>query len=207
MRLGRSGPTVSAAVLALAALGAAACGSSTAPASKSSYKRAGSISTTRAGGSTFTVEERSNPTYGDILVTGAGFALYTYGPDNGHNGLSTCTGSCLQAWPPLSVPAGKTPTGGPGVTGTLGVVKQANGTYQVTYDGLPLYTFVQDSAAAEVTGNNVAGFSVAKASGSDSSATSSSTTASTTSPTASTTPAGTPKTATPPTSPTTYYQY
>jgi len=93
-------------------------------------------------------------------------ALYTYGPDQGHNGMSTCTGGCLQAWPALTVPAGAVPTGGTGVTGTLAAVKQANGTYQVTYNGSPLYTFVQDSAPGQVTGNGVAGFSVVKSSGS-----------------------------------------
>ena len=108
-------------------------------------------------------------------------ALYTYAPDQGHSGMSTCTGSCLQAWPALTVPSGTVPTGGTGVTGTLAAVKQANGTYQVTYDGSPLYTFVQDSTPGQVTGNGVARFSVAKSSGSGSPAAGSS---------SSTTPAG-----------------
>jgi predicted lipoprotein with Yx(FWY)xxD motif len=129
-----------------------------------------------------TVKVASNPTFGHILVDSAGMALYTYGPDEGHNGMSKCTGTCLQEWPALGVPAGTAPIGGSGVTGTLAAVKQANGTFQVTYDGSPLYTFVQDSAPGQATGNNVAGFSVAKASSSgSSSAASSSTTASTSS--------------------------
>jgi predicted lipoprotein with Yx(FWY)xxD motif len=99
----------------------------------------------------------SNATYGDILATPSGLALYTL--DTDHGGRSTCTGSCIKAWPPLTVPAGTTPTGGPGVTGTLASSKQADGSYQVTYDGALLYTFVSDSPGT-VTGDGVAGFFV-----------------------------------------------
>ena len=85
-------------------------------------------------------------------------ALYTLATD--HNGQSTCHGSCAAAWPPLTVPAGTVPTGGPGVTGTVGSSEQSNGTFQVTYNGSPLYTFVSDTSPGQVTGNGVAGFFV-----------------------------------------------
>jgi predicted lipoprotein with Yx(FWY)xxD motif len=177
MRLGRSRPLVSIAVLAVLALGAGACSSS-----PSNSHSGASGSAVPASAAADTVKVASAPTFGNVLVNSAGMALYTYGPDRGHNGMSNCSGSCAQAWPPLTVPAGTAPTRGTGVTGTLSAVKQANGTYQVTYDGLPLYTFVQDSAPDQVTGNNVAGFSVAKpASSGSSTATSSSATTSTTS--------------------------
>jgi hypothetical protein len=54
-------------------------------------------------------------------------------------------------------------------------VKEANGTDQVTYNGSPLYTFVQDSSD-HVTGQGVAGFSVVKVSQSTTSGSSPSTT-------------------------------
>jgi predicted lipoprotein with Yx(FWY)xxD motif len=97
------------------------------------------------------------PTYGAILTDSSGMPLYTLS--------GTCTGSCASAWPALTVPASTRPTGGSGVTGTLRAVKQADGSYQVTYNGSPLYTFVQDSSD-HVTGQGVSGFSVAKVSGS-----------------------------------------
>jgi predicted lipoprotein with Yx(FWY)xxD motif len=59
------------------------------------------------------------------------------------------------------VPAGTTPKAGSGVTGTLGTSTVAGGTLQVTYNGNALYTFLSDSAG-NVTGDGVAGFSVAK---------------------------------------------
>ena len=60
------------------------------------------------------------------------------------------------------MPVGTNPTVGPGVTGTVGTALQANGTLQVTYNGSPVYTFVGDAAAGQVTGNGVSDFFVVK---------------------------------------------
>lgn len=113
---------------------------------------------TVAWAGTPTVLVTTNATFDPILTTGSGFALYAL--DTDHNGQSTCHGGCAAVWPPLNVPAGTVPSGGPGVTGTVGVSLQTNGTYQVTYNGSPLYTFVSDSAPGQVTGNGVSGFFV-----------------------------------------------
>ena len=48
-----------------------------------------------------------------------------------------------------------TPSAGPGVTGKLGTIKRSDGATQATYDGHPLYTYVADTAAGQVHGNNV----------------------------------------------------
>jgi predicted lipoprotein with Yx(FWY)xxD motif len=111
-----------------------------------------------ASATTPTVAVGSNATFGPILTTGSGMALYTL--DTDHDGQSTCHGSCAAVWPPLNVPTGTAPTVGPGVTGTVGVAVQSNGTDQVTYNGSPLYSFVSDTSPGQVTGNNVAGFFV-----------------------------------------------
>jgi len=42
---------------------------------------------------------------------------------------------------------------------------RADGSIQVTYVGLPLYYWVKDTKAGDVTGNGVGGFSVAGISG------------------------------------------
>jgi predicted lipoprotein with Yx(FWY)xxD motif len=118
----------------------------------------GAAGLAQASAATPTVLVASNASFGPILTTGTGMALYTLNTD--HDGQSTCQGSCAAVWPPLNVPAGAVPTAGPGVTGTVGSSKQANGTFQVTYNGSPLYTFVSDSAPGQVTGNNVTGFFV-----------------------------------------------
>lgn len=91
---------------------------------------------------------------GMILVDGAtGLTLYLFTKDVRDSGESACVDACLEAWPALTVPAGATPTGGPGVTGTLGTITRAdNGELQVTYDGLPLYFFVRDTAPGDLNG-------------------------------------------------------
>lgn len=139
--------------LAALALLAAACssGGSTTSSTASTSTSSGSARTAAV------VKVVTVPMYGAILTDSSGMPLYTLS--------GTCTGSCASAWPALTVPVSTQPTGGTGVTGTLRAVKQADGSYQVTYNGSPLYTFVQDSSD-HVTGQGVAGFSVVKVSGS-----------------------------------------
>lgn len=80
--------------------------------------------------------------YGNILVDQAGYALY-YDTAN-KPGKWACTGKCLGAWPPLTLPKGQAAAvAGAGVSG-LGTVKNPSGR-QVTWDGKALYTFIRDS--------------------------------------------------------------
>ena len=57
---------------------------------------------------------------------------------------SNCSGSCTVAWPPVLLAKGQTKPVGKGV-GHLGVIMRSNGSHQVTYEGIPLYTFVRDT--------------------------------------------------------------
>jgi predicted lipoprotein with Yx(FWY)xxD motif len=88
--------------------------------------------------------------------------LYTSANDT--PGASNCTGTCVHFWPPLTAGTG-TPTGGPGVTGTLATITRSDiglpGTKQVTYNGKPLYTFQSDRDPGKATGDGVSGFHVA----------------------------------------------
>ena len=126
--------------LGAVALLAAACSSST----TSSSSAAAASNSTGSTGSSAVVKVMTVPTYGAILTDGTGKPLYVVS--------GSCTGGCTSVWPPLTVPAGTTPTGGTGVTGTLGTVTQADGTHQVTYNGRPLYLFNNDAYIAGVTG-------------------------------------------------------
>jgi predicted lipoprotein with Yx(FWY)xxD motif len=102
----------------------------------------------------FTVVTKTNSHLGKILADGqATMTLYTL-TNNGSPVL--CSGGCTNFWPPLTVPAGSTPTGGPGVNG-LGTVVNANGT-QVTANGLPLYHFFNDHKPADATGEGIMSF-------------------------------------------------
>jgi predicted lipoprotein with Yx(FWY)xxD motif len=144
-------------VLCLSSLGAVALLAAACSSNGSTSSTTASTSTSSGSATTAAVVKVVTvPTYGAILTDSSGKPLYTLS--------GSCTGSCAAAWPALTVPASTTPTG-TGVTGTLRAVKQADGSYQVTYNGSPLYTFVQDSSD-HVTGQGVAGFSVVKVSGS-----------------------------------------
>jgi predicted lipoprotein with Yx(FWY)xxD motif len=93
-------------------------------------------------------------THGTLMVaTSNQMTLYTFDKDVAASGVSNCTGGCLTNWPALTVAAGQTPTGGAGVTGTLGTITRAdNGALQVTYNGLPLYFFLNDKAPGDTAG-------------------------------------------------------
>jgi len=97
-----------------------------------------------------------------MVLTGPnGKTLYTHAGDSATS--STCTGGCATAWPPL--PTTGRPSAGAGVTGQLGTLIRADGTIQVTYDGLPLYYWEGDTKPGDLTGNGVDGFSVATVGG------------------------------------------
>jgi predicted lipoprotein with Yx(FWY)xxD motif len=148
--------------LGAVAILAAACSSTTSSTPSTTQPSTSSL----AGGSSAVIKTVTVPTYGLILVDSSGMPLYTLS--------GSCTGGCASAWPALTAPAGTKPEQVAGVTGAIGVAKQADGTFQVTYKGSPLYTFVQDSSG-HVTGQGVAGFSVVSVSGSAGSSTTTST--------------------------------
>ena len=101
-----------------------------------------------------TVEAEEVGDAGTILVDAAtGLTVYIFTKDVKDSGKSECTGGCLETWPALTVPAGGTPTGGPGVTGELGTITRADdGSLQVTYNGLPLYFFKNDKEPGDLAG-------------------------------------------------------
>ena len=110
-----------------------------------------------SGAAGVTVGTASSASFGTYLTGPNGMALYTHAGDSATS--STCTGGCASAWPPLATTG--QPTAGSGVTGQLGTLTRADGTVQVTYGGLPLYYWQGDTKAGDVTGNGVAGFSLA----------------------------------------------
>jgi predicted lipoprotein with Yx(FWY)xxD motif len=140
------------AVGAFAAL-AAAAGCSSGSASPSSTTAAGASGTTAGAPATVTVASKGS--VGAVLSNAQGMTLYRYTPDA--PGVSNCTGGCATAWPPLELAPGATaPVAGNGVNG-LGTIKRADGTLQVTYDNMPLYTFTGDSSASDAKGQGLDG--------------------------------------------------
>jgi len=105
----------------------------------------------------YVVGSATRGSLGAILVDHSGATLYRYTPDG--TGKSTCTGGCATVWPPLTVPAGTASVAaGTGIpSGALGTTTRPDGTLQVTYKGMPLYTYAADTSAGQTSGQGVGG--------------------------------------------------
>jgi predicted lipoprotein with Yx(FWY)xxD motif len=69
------------------------------------------------------------------------------------NGKWICTsGACLGVWHPLIVSGHGVPKGS---VGSLATVKRPGGMMQVTVNGMPLYTFAEDTSPGEAKGQGV----------------------------------------------------
>lgn len=134
------------ALIALAALVAAGCGStvtaggSTGGTTSGTGAHVGTHSAT-VGGKTETV-----------LANSQGMTLYFF--DSDATDSAACSGGCTGTWPAdLSNGA---PVADGSLPGTLGVIADANG-HQVTYNGHPLYTYSGDTAAGQANGDGIMG--------------------------------------------------
>jgi len=95
-----------------------------------------------------TVQVRYDAKLGYFLTDAQGMTLYTFSKDT--PGKSTCNGSCAQAWPPLT--ADNASVAPLNVPGSFSVVTRDDGTKQVAYNGLPLYTWQGDKKPGDTTG-------------------------------------------------------
>jgi predicted lipoprotein with Yx(FWY)xxD motif len=92
---------------------------------------------------------------GFYLVNGSGMTLYYRTTDVQSNGTSTCTGSCVQVWPPFYVNNLALPSGLNGTS--FHAVTRADGKQQLTYDGWPLYFFSGDHKPGDANGQGIGG--------------------------------------------------
>ncbi len=92
---------------------------------------------------------------GNVLVDRQGHTLYLFERDSGM--MSTCTGACAVNWPPLRVPG--TPLVGSGAKPSdVGRTARPDGISQLTYNGHPLYTFVNDKKPGDTNGEGISAF-------------------------------------------------
>jgi len=90
-----------------------------------------------------------HPVYGQILTDAVGNTLYHFAPDI--EGISACTGGCVEAWPIFDV---DTLTVGEGLDPTdFEQITHPDGGTQLTYKGWPLYYYVDDQQPEEVNGD------------------------------------------------------
>lgn len=101
-----------------------------------------------------TVYAQKYPKLGNILVGPAGMALYMFKKDTTPD-VSTCVDTCAQNWPPLTVKSADELVPGVNLLGKFNTFKRADGTLQVSYNGMPLYYYAKDKALGDTTGEKV----------------------------------------------------
>jgi predicted lipoprotein with Yx(FWY)xxD motif len=140
----------SAAVIPLAALAVAGCGSGggSATAATAQPKTAAHAKTAARHVPTVRV---ATTRLGKILVDSRGRTLYLFTKDSGTK--SACSGACATAWPPLRA-SGK-PTAGSGAKASL---VRTTAHSQVTYNGHPLYGFIKDTKSGDTNGEGLTAF-------------------------------------------------
>ena len=131
----------------LAACGSSSGGSGSAAASGSSGSSSSSSSAAGA------VLKTANSSLGQIVVDAQGRTVYFFDKDTANSGKSACSGSCAGLWPPVTTTSASPQVDG--VTGTVGTITLADGTRQVTLNGLPLYRYSGDSGAGQTSGQGV----------------------------------------------------
>jgi predicted lipoprotein with Yx(FWY)xxD motif len=80
----------------------------------------------------------------DVLTNADGHTLYSATAEKG--GTIKCVDACTSFWVPLQASASAVKTADSQVRADLGTVKRPDGESQLTYSGMPLYTFAQEGA-------------------------------------------------------------
>jgi predicted lipoprotein with Yx(FWY)xxD motif len=86
---------------------------------------------------------------GDVLTNEDGLTLYAF--SNDEPGVSNCNDPCSATWPPLQ----PSRVLGDVAEDRIDIIDRADGLQQVTLDGKPLYTYVDDLAPGDVEGQGV----------------------------------------------------
>jgi len=83
-----------------------------------------------------------NSQFGRVIADGKGEALYLF--DKEKTKRARCYGACAAAWPPV-LTKGRPRAGRGAKAGKLGTTRRRDGRRQVTYNGHPLYYYVDDA--------------------------------------------------------------
>jgi predicted lipoprotein with Yx(FWY)xxD motif len=133
-------------VLMLSACGSSSSTSSNAPAPAGQPRSAKSVSANAL------VKTAANSKLGaTVLVDAQRMTLYRLSGEQPGKFICASAG-CLKVWHPLLASGSSAPSG---TVGSLGTVKRPGIGEQVTYKGMPLYTFAQDTAAGQANGQGI----------------------------------------------------
>lgn len=94
---------------------------------------------------------------GEYVTDFQGRTLYMFTADQKGAEQSACQDACAEAWPPLTT-QGEPQLGEQLQQDLVGTIQRQDGSTQVTYNGWPLYYFVQDQGPGQLTGQDKQGF-------------------------------------------------
>lgn len=101
------------------------------------------------------VQVRVDATLGHYLTDSSGMTLYVFSRDE--PGVSNCVDQCAVNWPPVIVGDASLITSPLAMPAGLGTTTRADGAVQLTYGGWPLYTWINDAAPGDTSGQAVGG--------------------------------------------------
>ena len=87
------------------------------------------------------------------VVAKNGMTLYTF--DKDQKGVSTCKSACADLWPAYVVDMRAPLSVSDEVKGLLSSTTQADGSLQLTYDGMPLYFYKNDTKVGDMNGDGL----------------------------------------------------
>ena len=117
-------------VFGLAAFGVVGCGGSD------------DGSGTGTGGSSVGIVSVARVDGSDVLADSAGKTLYSAAVEKG--GKILCVGACTSFWGPVLASSADAKKAAGQLGANVGVVMRPGGERQLTFDGLPLYTFAEE---------------------------------------------------------------
>lgn len=95
------------------------------------------------------VQSAKNSAGKNVLADTFHRTLYIFDVDK--NGVSACSGSCAEIWPPYIVSG----TEAKSLKAPLGTTKRASNQLQLTLNGQPLYTYMLDRKAGDDFGDGI----------------------------------------------------
>jgi predicted lipoprotein with Yx(FWY)xxD motif len=107
-------------------------------------------------GGTYTVNQTLDAVLEEILINDNGMILFIRKNDT--PGVSNCTGSCAQNWPPDLVTGQGSPAAGLGVFGQVGLITRTDGSKHVANNGLPLCCYSGDKLPGPRLGRQLAAY-------------------------------------------------
>ena len=103
--------------------------------------------------STPTIGLSKNSELGSFLVDSQSMTLYIFTDDEA--GVSNCNDDCATSWPPYTVENEDVLKSQHGLAGEYDVIERNDGSLQVTYNEMPLYYWVEDTAPGDTNGHTL----------------------------------------------------